>query len=132
MAGGASLSSRSPSATGIWYFPSSQRPRSISLHRSEQNGYVAGRAAPSSATGVLQMGQRMWTGRGGMPPRHFFLVDDLDDGDALADDDFAVDSLFAAAGFASAGVFALSPDAGFASPAESFFAPSDFASAPPP
>src|SRR4051794_5066067 len=45
--------------TGIWYLPSSQRPRSTSLQRSLQNGNApSGSPAAGSRTGFLQMGQR--------------------------------------------------------------------------
>src|SRR4051812_20940979 len=48
-------SDSSGSSTGIWYRPSSQRPRSTSLQRSLQKG----KYRPPSGTGVLQMGQGM-------------------------------------------------------------------------
>src|SRR5688572_20692671 len=65
LAGGASSSDSSRSTTGIWYLPPSQRPRSISLHRSLQKGKYD-RVAPASpgcwfrpgsSTGFLQIGQ---------------------------------------------------------------------------
>src|SRR5690348_12386061 len=54
-------SSASSSVTGIWYLPSSQRPRSISLHRSLQKGKkdrTFSAPACGSSTGFLQIGQR--------------------------------------------------------------------------
>lgn len=54
---GESDSSASASFTGIWYFPDSHRPRSISRHRSEQNGNGDPFCpAVDSSTGFLQMG----------------------------------------------------------------------------
>src|SRR5690606_2283725 len=52
--------------TGIWYFPSSQLPRSISLQRSLQNGYHlgSGSSGPGSATGFLQVGHFIITPAG--------------------------------------------------------------------
>lgn len=52
------LSASDVGSAGIWYLPSSQRPRSISLQRSLQNGKCPlGWSACGSATGFLQIGQ---------------------------------------------------------------------------
>ncbi len=49
----------SSSTTGIWYLPLNQRPRSINLHRSEQNGNVAGLPGSDSSTCLRQIGHFM-------------------------------------------------------------------------
>src|SRR5665213_3504718 len=54
-----SVSSARCRGTSIWYLPSSQRPRSTSLQRSEQNGKVAGPLSDGSATSFLQMGHEV-------------------------------------------------------------------------
>ena len=59
--GGGNSAMSSSGLMGILYFPPSQRPKSINLHRSPQNGNDAFGAIGSSRseTGFLQMGQSM-------------------------------------------------------------------------